>query len=97
MILIVFIENAFKHSTASQTDEIHIDVNLELSDSGILKFVCKNSFQPQSNTDNLSHGIGLENVKKRLQLLYPDAHQLDITKSKNQYEVQLSIELNKIA
>ena len=97
LILIVFIENAFKHSTASQTDEISIDVDVQLSDVGILEFVCKNSFQPQSNTESISQGIGLENVKKRLQLIYPDAHQLDIQKSENLYEVRLSIELNKIA
>ncbi|MFT5167548.1 MAG: two-component system LytT family sensor kinase [Saprospiraceae bacterium] len=97
LILIVFIENAFKHSTASQTDKIKIDVDLKLSDAGILNFVCKNSFQELSNTDNLSHGIGLENVKKRLQLIYPGAYQLDIEKSKTYYEVQLSIDLNKTA
>ena len=97
LILIVFIENAFKHSTASQTDEISIDVNVKMSESGILEFVCTNSFRPQSNTNSLSQGIGLENVKKRLQLIYPDAHQLNIKKTENQYEVHLSIELNKTA
>lgn len=95
LILIVFIENAFKHSTASQTDKIEIDIDLELSDTGVLNFTCKNSFQELSNTDNLSHGIGLENVRKRLQLIYPESHQLDIRKSKDQYEVRLTIHLNK--
>lgn len=95
LILIVFIENAFKHSTASQTDNIEIEVDIRLSDMGRLEFVCKNSFQPQSNTDNLSQGIGLENVKKRLQLLYPNAHQLSIEKNENLFEVHLSMELNK--
>ena len=97
LILIVFIENAFKHSIASQTENILIDVDLKLSDTGALEFVCKNSFQPQSNTDSLSNGIGLENVQKRLQLLYPNAHQLDIRESNNLYEVRLSIELNQTA
>lgn len=97
LILVVFIENAFKHSTASQTDKIKIDVELELLDKGMLKFVCKNSFQKLSNTDSLSQGIGLENVKKRLQLLYPDAHQLDIQKTDKNYEVRLSLDLNKIS
>ena len=95
LILIVFIENAFKHSAASQTDNITIDIDLKLSDSGTLHFVCKNSFQELSNTDSLSHGIGLENVKKRLELLYPDAYQLNIQKDNNLYEVDLSIELQQ--
>lgn len=95
LILTVFIENAFKHSTASQSDDISIDVNVELSDKGILNFSCKNSYLPQSNVDNLSNGIGLENVKKRLQLLYPEAHELSIEKNENIYEVRLSVDLNK--
>lgn len=95
LILTVFIENAFKHSTASQADGISIEVNVELSESGRLEFVCTNSFLPQSNMDHISQGIGLENVKKRLQLLYPDAHQLDLKKSENLYEVRLTIDLNQ--
>ena len=95
LILIVFIENAFKHSTASQSDEILIEVNIELREKGILDFLCRNSYRKQSNTDSLSHGIGLENVKKRLQLLYPDAHQLNIHQEEEIYEVHLTLKLNK--
>lgn len=95
LILSVFIENAFKHSTASQSDKILIDVNIQLSEKGILEFICKNSFQPQSNTDNLSNGIGLKNVQKRLELLYPNAHQLNIQNHENLFEVWLSVDLNK--
>lgn len=94
LILIVFVENAFKHSTASLTENIKIDISIELLDNGILKFICKNNHQPQSNTDNLTHGIGLENVRKRLNLLYPNAHQLNITNDENWYEVDLEIGLN---
>jgi two-component system LytT family sensor kinase len=93
LILIVFIENAFKHSTASLTENIKIDISVELLDRGILKFICKNNHQPQSNTDNLTHGIGLANVRKRLELLYPNAHQLIITGDENWYEVDLEIGL----
>ena len=90
LILIVFIENAFKHSTASQSDNISIEVHLEMSGDNLI-FVCKNSFLEESNTQNLSKGIGLENVKKRLNLLYPNSHQLEILKGENLYEVRLSI------
>ena len=97
LILIVFVENAFKHTTASQTDNIFIDVQLELSDAGRLTFSCRNSFQAQSNTEKLSKGIGLENVRKRLQLLYPDAHRLCIEKREAQYAVHLTIDLHQTA
>ena len=94
LILIVFIENAFKHSTASQTNQIMIDINIELVEN-VLKFVCKNSYQLQSNTENISNGIGLENVKKRLELLYPNEYLFEIKDHDNIYEVHLSIELEK--
>lgn len=95
LILIVFVENAFKYSTASQSEDISIDVNLRLTDTGELHFECVNSFQPHSNTESLSHGIGLENVKKRLKLLYPNAYSLDIKNSDNRYKVNLKIALEK--
>lgn len=95
LILIVFVENAFKHSTASQANQIVIDISVELSEAGVLHFICKNTYQEQSNTDNLTKGIGLENVKKRLQLLYPEAHQLNIKKQDETYEVRLSVDLKK--
>ena len=95
LILMVFIENAFKHSTASQSEDIKIEVSLELKSDNALEFVCKNSFQKISNTDNLAKGIGLENVKKRLNLIYPNSHQLTIQQTENEYHVNLLIELSK--
>ena len=94
LILIVFIENAFKHSTASLSDKIVIDIQITLTEDGILEFYCKNNHQLESNTENLSKGIGLENVRKRLELLYPDAHDLSIFHDENWYEVKLQLDLN---
>ena len=93
LILIVFIENAFKHSQASQSDNICIDIQIRLSDQGELDFLCRNSFRPMANTESLTQGIGLENVKKRLQLLYPNAHQLTIRATEHHYEVHLLMQL----
>lgn len=94
LILMVFIENAFKHSQAGQSDNICIDIDIRLSDEGKLDFLCKNNYQPSTNTTDISHGIGLANVRKRLQLLYPDAYQLTIQQTEHQYEVQLSMQLS---
>jgi LytS/YehU family sensor histidine kinase len=95
LILIVFIENAFKHSQSGQSDHIRIDIAIELSEAGELNFTCKNNFHAEANTENLAHGIGLENVRKRLQLLYPNAHKLIIEEKENQYEVYLSMQLTQ--
>lgn len=93
LILIVFIENAFKHSTASQSDNIEIDVSIEIPADGQLLFKCNNTYQPNGNKDSLSNGIGLENVKKRLQMIYPDKHKLSIRDTGSVYAVELALDL----
>ena len=92
LILIVFIENCFKHSTSSQSDKIKIDVNLSLHDN-VVHLNCQNSHDKSSNTDNLTQGIGLKNVKTRLDLLYPDKHDLSIHQSDDMYTVDLKINI----
>jgi sensor histidine kinase YesM len=93
LILNVFIENAFKHSTASQSEDISIDIGIKIDSNGQLNFECTNSFRPVTNTDKLNNGIGLKNVKKRLQLLYPDAHTLLISDDDQRYSVHLKMNL----
>ena len=97
LILLVFIENAFKHSQAGQSENIRIDIDLQMTEEGRLDFVCRNNHQSGNSTADLSHGIGLPNVQKRLQLLYPGAHQLTIQSTDDQYEVHLSILLQPLA
>lgn len=94
LILIVFIENAFKHSTASLSNGISVDVEIEMPSTGLLHFTCTNTYTEESNIDKLSGGIGLENVKKRLRLIYPDKHELKIEKSDKEFRVELLLNLN---
>ena len=96
LLLMVFVENAFKHSTASQSKDISVEVNLTVDDWGKLEFQCINSFEEHTNIEKLSTGIGLENVKKRLQLIYLDAHQLSIKSENKYYEVHLSLQLKQV-
>lgn len=92
LILIVFVENAFKHSQASQTDKIKINISIYL-ENNILHFECENNYTQQSNTQNLAKGIGLENVKSKLNLLYPKAHKLTIDDDGRWYSVNLKLDL----
>lgn len=92
LILIAFVENCFKHSTSSQTNKIRININLKI-DHHHLSLHCTNSFSSKSNLDKLSRGIGLENVKSRLDLLYPNAHALEINSENYLYEVNLKLNL----
>ena len=96
LILIVFIENAFKHSQASQSENIYINIEVYVPEDGVLNFKCENNFMPASNTESLSKGIGLSNVKKRLQLLYPDAYDLNVQDDENMFKVDLTINLKKV-
>ncbi len=95
LILPVFVENAFKHSASSLSENIRIDISLKLDERGILHFECTNNFLTQSNIGDLSKGIGLENVKKRLELLYPNSHTLRIDEDGKTYAVKLSLQLQK--
>ena len=92
LILVVFIENCFKHSTSSQIDEIQIDIDIAIQNNQLV-MTCSNSFSPATNTQKLSKGIGLENVQSRLDLLYPDAHHLAIQNEENVYKVRLELTL----
>ena len=93
MLLIVFIENAFKHSRNTTSPEIFVDIKLKIWGNSIL-FMVKNSFgieQEENNMLNKSGGFGLSNVTKRLELLYPNAHEIIVTNDERFYTVQLQL------
>lgn len=93
LILIVFVENAFKHSQAGQSEGIEIDVNIEVQ-NGELIMQCSNTYYKNENSGELDGGIGLQNVKNRLELIYTDKHYLNIEDSNGKHSVLLKINLN---
>jgi sensor histidine kinase YesM len=95
MILIVFVENAFKYSLASQSEGIQISIWLKMRD-GHLEFNCENTYDKKVNLTDIEGGIGLKNVQSRLELLYPNAHQLESTRSGDKYIVKLKMNLKQI-
>ena len=96
LILVVFIENAFKHSTKSLTKDIDINIEFTTNSNGLLKLSCTNNYLPNFNSEGPS-GIGLENVKKRLNLMYPNRFELNISDINNIYFVELTIQLTPTA
>jgi len=93
LILIVFVENCFKHSTSSMTERINIDISLHGEDNKVI-MECANGYSQSQNIESLSNGIGLENVKKRLELVYPEDHKLEISDDNNVFKVHLEIALS---
>jgi two-component system LytT family sensor kinase len=93
MLLIPFIENAFKHGISLREESI-IRVSMELKES-ILYFDVFNTKHIRSENDpeKNSNGIGLMNVKQRLQLVYSGKHELVIRETTNDYFVHLVITL----
>jgi sensor histidine kinase YesM len=93
MLLIPFIENAFKHGI-SLREKSHIKISLHI-DGNSLYFDVYNSVHPKLETDleKYHNGIGLENVKQRLQLLYRKKHELIIRENANEYFVHLTMQL----
>ncbi len=93
LILLTFIENAFKHGQAGQSEAIDIAIALTLSANGLLTFRCVNDYSPSTGDGALESGIGLANVRKRLHLLYPDRHRLVIVDTGQRYTVHLELQL----
>ena len=93
MLLIPFVENAFKHGTG-MIDEAQITVQLK-AEKGVLDFRVQNKYDPLSaEIKDKTSGIGLANVKRRLNLLYGDKQNLLITKKDNWFTVSLQLNLN---
>ncbi len=90
LLLIVFIENAFKHGIEIAENEAFLTLNLKSSRKEVY-FSCENSFE-EENLTKVS-GIGLNNLHKRLALLYPGTHNLTLTKTKNTYKAELVLKL----
>ncbi len=94
MLLIPLVENAFKHGISFRKNS-YIEIALEVKNTD-LHFTVKNSKSIKNETDpeKDKSGIGLQNVKQRLKLLYPEKHQLKIEQTALEFIVNLNLELN---
>lgn len=89
LMLIIFVENAFKHGI-SYREESFIDIKLRVENKRLL-FSCCNSKPTQVQRTNEKGGMGLQNVRQRLELLYDDDYTLNISDGEKTYEVKLDI------
>jgi hypothetical protein len=91
MLFIPFVENAFKHGvTIGQSSEIDISISIA---NNLLIFTCENTIYSVKKMEDEQNGIGLENVKRRLELVYPGKCGLLIKNTDNKYIVNLEINL----
>lgn len=93
-LLFPFVENAFKHGFMQTDQPLQLQVLITAA-NGQLTLKTRNSFSESSETTALAGGVGLSNVKKRLQLLYPNHHTLKIDKQDGLFVVHLTIDLSE--
>lgn len=96
LLLIPFLENSFKHGVNTTTQSGYIKVQMDIKDDR-LHFFIENSKPPQQDVpkkNGKDHGIGLQNVKRRLDLLYPDMHSLKIEDTTTYYRTELNLKLS---
>lgn len=98
MLLLPFVENAFKHGTSDSLDEVWVEINVEVRNQ-TLSLSVKNS----NGGDNADHdefdyqkGIGLKNVNRRLELLYNGFYNLHVKEDTSAYSVLLEVELDQL-
>ncbi|MEP1488322.1 MAG: histidine kinase [Algibacter sp.] len=92
LLFISLIENAFKHGV-SASKESTIDINMTYNDSTVL-FTIENHNFPKKIEDKSGSGIGLPNIKKRLELLYPNKNSFKTSVNDSRFVAQLEIETN---
>ena len=90
MLFIPFVENAFKHSSLKDKPDNNIEIKFDITANKI-SFYCFNTVKEIVKDD--SSGIGLDNVRKRLELIYKDTYKLKINNSDKSFSVYLDINL----
>ena len=94
LIFITFLENAFKHGVSNNHPQAWVDIRIELRENECV-YTVQNSKMPFVKPEaEQKSGIGLQNVKRRLELSYPGKHSLTVENQKDRYSVQLNIQLS---
>lgn len=91
MLFLPIIENAFKHGQSNES--YWIKIKMEVLEDHILNLSVENSLNTFKNASTKNKGIGLRNVQRRLELIYPDNHTLTIEKRATSFKVNLKIKL----
>ena len=93
LLLIPFVENAFKHVSRPYTGIGYVIITL-IQKTNTLSLTVENSIlQSNRTTENSDSGLGLEIVEKRLQILYPEQHRLTVDKTDTYYKTTLTISI----
>jgi sensor histidine kinase YesM len=94
LLLLPFVENSFKHGAGSDHESPYIRIKARIEDNTLL-FSVTNSYKSEKGEfRQFEERIGLKNVKRRLELIYPEKYKLDIRQDEKNFTVNLSLQLN---
>ena len=93
LLLIPFVENSFKHGASKMISQPWVRLTIKIENNRLC-FIIKNSKPPANVTLTGKGNIGLKNVKKRLELLYPGTHELSVISEEGSYAVRLDLQLH---
>jgi LytS/YehU family sensor histidine kinase len=93
LLLITFVENAFKHGAKGSTDHAFIHIELQAGQNAINFHVENNKGVVDETGKDEFRGLGLDNVKRRLELIYPQRHKLLIENKADSFIIQLQLQL----
>jgi len=94
LLLLPFVENCFKHGTSQMLEQAWIRLAIDI-DGNTLKMTLINAKVPVKDENKPVSGLGISNVRKRLELLYPGKHELTIREEEDVFIVKLTVELEK--
>jgi two-component system, LytTR family, sensor histidine kinase AlgZ len=94
LILIPFLENAFKHGVSGNDPAAWVNLSIKLQGKECIYTVENSKIHSVNSDDRERSGIGLQNVKRRLELSYPGQHVLSINDQPNQFSIQLKLTLS---
>lgn len=95
LMLLPFVENSFKHGVSEEMDEAWVSIDLELKEERLTLKVenSKSKHEERDDQFNYKQGIGLKNVQRRLELLYPEKHGLEMHDSDDSFLIVLTLDL----
>jgi two-component system, LytTR family, sensor kinase len=94
LIFLPFVENSFKHGLKSGAENPFVKIKIEVFENNLVFEIENSKGKASEINDSKYKGIGIENVKKRLGLIYPNLHSLNILETENTFKVILQIKLN---
>lgn len=91
MLLLTFVENSFKHGVAGSVHKAWVDALLYCEEHKLVFTIRNNKPEITDANDRQHGGIGMDNIKKRLELLYPGKHELKVTDEPESFTVELTL------